>query len=245
MDNRIAACCGVVAAAGLLSAGLSGCSAKIETSKTVAVSANDLQKELGDRIAKGGMTVKSVTCKDDLAGEVGKTARCDVAFSDTNTIEAVLTTTKVEGSTVSFDINPAMTKEQVEKAVAGMASSPSATCAAGLDGKVGESTRCEIKLGDTTSKRIVEVTQVDPARLGMELSAIELVPKQQVGEVLMQQLGADGQPVETVECVDDVAKKVGSTVECVTVTGNDQQGYDVTVTEATDDNVDFGYKAKP
>lgn len=243
VNNRIAVCCGVVAAAGLLGAGLSGCSAKLETSKSV--SAADLQKDLTDRISKAGMTAKSVTCKDDLAGEVGKTARCDVSFSDTNTIEAVFTATKVDGSTVSFDITPAMTKEQVEKAVAGMASAPSATCAAGLDGKVGESTKCEIKLAGTTSKRIVEVTQVDPAKLGMELSAIELVPKQQVGEVLMQQLGADGQPVETVECVDDVAKKVGATVECVTVTGNDKQGYDVTVTEATDDNVDFDYKAKP
>lgn len=245
VNTRIAACCGVIAAAGLLGAGLSGCSAKVEMSKQASVSADDLQKDLTDRIAKAGMTVKSVTCKDELVGEVGKTARCDVSFSDTNTIEAVFTATKVDGSTVSFDITPAMNKEQVEKAVAGLASAPSATCEAGLDGKVGASTKCVINLAGKTSNRIVEVTQVDPTKLGMELSAIQLVPKQQVGEVLMQQLAADGQPVETVECVDDVAAKVGSTVECVTVTGNEKQGFDVTVTEAQDDNVNFAYKAKP
>jgi hypothetical protein len=68
---------------------------------------------------------------------------------------------------------------------------------------------------------------------------------QQVEEVLMQKLSSDGTPVETVECVDDIASKVGSTVECVTVTGNDRQGYDVTVSEAEGDTVNFDYKAKP
>lgn len=61
------------------------------------------------------MTVKSVTCKDDLVGEVGKTAGCDVDFNDTNSVEAVFTATKVEGTTVSFDIAPAMTKDQLRK----------------------------------------------------------------------------------------------------------------------------------
>ena len=61
----------------------------------------------------------------------------------------------------------------------------------------------------------------------------------------MQKLGSDGQPVETVDCVDDVVSKVGSTVECLAVTGNDQTGYVVTVTEAEGDTVNFDYTAKP
>lgn len=247
MKNGIVACGGFVAAAGLL---LSGCSAKVETSTSVSkqssVSAEDLQKDLTDRLGKAGMTAKSVTCKDELVGEVGKTARCDVSFGDTNNVEAVFTATKVEGSTVSFDISPAMTKEQVEKAVAGIASAPSATCAAGLDGIVGTLTTCEVTKDGTPSKVVAEVAQVDAAKLGLELSVYMMLPKQRVEEVLMQKLASDGTPVETVECVDDVAAKVGSAIECVTVTGNDKQGYDVTVTEAESlDNFDIDYKAKP
>lgn len=246
MKSELVAFCGVAAAAGLF---LSGCSVKVETSagvsKEASVSAEDLQKDLNDRLSKAGMTVKSVTCKDDLVGEVGKTAACDVAFSDTNNVEAVFTATKVEGSTVDFDITPAMTKEQVEKAVAGMASAPSATCAAGVDGTVGASTTCEVTRDGAPTEVVTEVAKVDPAKLGLELSVFTMVPKQRVEEVLMQKLASDGTPVETVECVDDIASKVGSTVECVTVTGNDRQGYDVTVSEAQGDTVNFDYKAKP
>lgn len=250
MDKVTIAVCGTaVALAGLVGAGLTGCSASVKTETSVStkasVSADDLQKDLTARLTNAGMTANSVTCKDELVGEVGKTARCDVSFSDTNTVEAVFTATQVEGSTVSFDITPAMTKEQVEKAVAGLASAPSATCASGLDGKVGETTDCEIMIDGQPSKRVVEVADVDPAKLGIELSVFMLLPKQQVEDVLLQKLSADGQPVETVECVDDVMSKVGSTVECAAVTGNDQTGYVVTVTEAEGDTVNFDYQAKP
>lgn len=239
--NAVAA----VVVCGLAAVGLSGCSASVTTETKAAVTADQLQKDLTDRLTNAGMSAKSVTCKDELVGEVGKTARCDVSFSDTNNIEAVFTATKVEGTTVSFDITPAMTKEQVEKAVAGIASAPSATCASGLDGKVGETTKCDIMIDGTPSKRVVEVAAVDPAKLGIELSVYMMLPKQQVADVLMQKLGSDGQPVETVDCVDDVMSKVGSTVECAAVTGNDTTGYVVTVTEAEGDNVNFDYEAKP
>lgn len=244
MNTRIVACIGAVSAAGLF---LSGCSAKVETSvsKQASVTADQLQKDLTDRLNQAGMTAKSVTCKEDLVGEVGKTARCDVSFSDTNNVEAVFTATKVEGSDVSFDISPAMTKEQVEKAVAGIAAAASATCAGGLDGKVGATTKCETTQDGTVTKRIAEVAKVVPEKLGLELSVYTMLPKQKVEEVLLQKMSADGKAVETVECVDDVASKVGSTVECVTVTGNDKVGYDVTVTEAEGDNVNLDYTAKP
>jgi len=249
VKNNIAALGAVVAFAGLLGAGLSGCSASVKTETSVStkasMSADDLQKDLTDRLNKADMTAKSVTCKDELVGEVGKSARCDVSFSDTNNVEAVFTATKVDGTSVSFDITPAMTKDQVEKAVAGLSSAPSATCASGLEGKVGETTKCEITIDDKPSKRVVEVANVDPAKLGIELSVFMLLPKQQVEDVLMQKLGSDGQPVETVDCVDDVMSKVGSTVECAAVTGNDKTGYVVTVTEAEGDTVNFDYKAKP
>ena len=249
VTSRISACGAVIALAGLLGTGLVGCSASVKTETSVstkaAVSPDDLQKDLTDRLNKSGMPVKSVTCGDELVGEVGKTARCAVSFSDTNTIEAVATVTKVDGSSVNFDITPAMTKGQVEKAVAGMASAPSATCASGLDGKVGETTKCELTIDGQPAKRTVEVAKVDPAMLGIELSTYMMLPKQTVQDLLLQKLGSDGQPVETVDCVDDVVSKVGSTVECAAVTGNDKTGYVVTLTEVEGDNVGIAYKAKP
>lgn len=255
VKSNISAGVAAVALAGLLGAGLAGCSASVKTDAPVstgtsvstkaAVSAGDLQKDLTERLSKAGVPAKSVTCQDELVGEVGKTARCDVSFGDTNDIEAVATVTKVDGSSIKFDINPAMTKDQVEKGVAGMASAASATCASGLDGKVGETTKCELMIDGQPAKRIVEVAKVDPAKLGIELSAYMLLPKQQVEDVLLQKLGSDGQPVETVDCIDDVMSKVGTTVECAAVTGNDKTGYVVTLTEVEGDNVNIDYKAKP
>ena len=240
---------GVLAVAGLLGTGLSGCSAKVETSTSVSkqasVSADQLQKDLTDRLTKAGVTAKSVTCNDELLGEVGKTARCDVSFGDNNSLQALFTATKVDGSTVDFDITPAMNKQQVEKAVASISGAPSATCASGLDGKVGETTKCETTQDGTTTKRIAEVANVVPEKLGLELSVYTVLPKQKIEEVLLQKLSSAGKAVETVECVDDVVSKVGSTVECVSVTGNDKVGYDVVVTEAKGDNVNLDYKAKP
>jgi hypothetical protein len=245
VKNGIGACGVAATLAGLLAAALSGCSASVKVESNASVSADDLQKDLTDRLNKAGMKAEQITCQDSLAAEVGKTARCEVSFSATNKIEAVFTATKVDGKTVSFDITPAMTKEEVEKAVAGLASAPSATCASGLNGKLDETTRCEITIDGKPTKRVVEVSKVDPAKLGMELSMYMLLPKQQVEDLLMQKLGSDGKPVETVDCIDDVMSKVGSTVECAAVTGNDKTGYVVTVSEAEGDTVNFDYQIKP
>lgn len=247
MKAKLAAPFGVVAAAALLGAGLTGCSTSVKTevSKTSSVTADALQKDLTDKITNAGLSAK-VNCKDDLVAEVGKTARCDVSFNDTNSVEAVLTVTKVDGGSIDYDMNPAMTKEQVEKAVAALAAAPKATCDSGLDGRLGETTKCDIDIDGKPSKRVVEVTQVDPAKLGIELSVFMILPKEKVSEVLLQKLNADGTPAETVECVEDASSKAGSAVECVAVTGNDRQGYDVTVTDVLDpDNFDVDYKAKP
>lgn len=247
VQRSVTAWWGLVAAAGLLGAGLSGCSAKVETeTKTVkSATAAELQTNLTERLTAAGSPPQSVTCKGDLAAEVGMTTRCDVVFSGTNSLEAIVTATGAEGSEISYELTPAMTKEQVEKAVAGLSSAQSAKCDAGLDGTVGNTTNCEITVDGQSSPRIVEVAEVDPATLGIELSVFMLLPKEQVQEVLMQKLAADGTPVETVDCVEDVASKAGSVVECVAVTGDQEQGYDVTVVEAEGDTVDIDYTAKP
>lgn len=246
--TNIAAGAAALAAVGLLGAGLSGCSGsvKVETKSTPSVSAADLQKDLSDRLSSAGMTVKSVTCKDDLVGEVGKTAGCDVDFNDTNSVEAVFTATKVEGTTVSFDIAPAMTKDQLQKAVSSISNSPTVTCDSGVEGKVGAQTKCEVTKDGAASKRIAEVSQVDAPRLGLEISVWQVLSKQQLQDLLTQKMAADnGAPPETVDCVDDVVAKKGTVVECSVSSGGQVQAYDVTVTDTQGDTVSFDYAAKP
>ena len=243
--KKIAAGASLLTAAGLLAGGLTGCSGsmKVETHSTPAVSAADLQKDLTDRLTKVGNPARSVTCKGDLSGEVGKKADCDVVFSDTNSVQAVFTATKVEGTTVSYEINPQLTKEQLQKAVSGLTATAMVACDSGLDGKVGATAKCEVTKDGTPSKRTVEVTKVDG--LSMDLDVIQVLSKQQVQDVLIEKLGADGTPVETVDCIDDVIAKVGSTVECTASAAGQNQVYVVTVADAQGDTVSFDYKAKP
>lgn len=237
-----AAVAAALAGLGLLGTGLSGCSVKVETDSTPSVSASDLQQKLTDQFAGADSPPKSVTCKDKLVGEVGKTATCDVVLSDTNSVEAVVTVTKVDGTNVSFDIMPALSKEQLEKAVVSMGAG-TATCATGIEGKIGATAQCDTTVDGVASKRVVEVDDV--SGLGMDVSVNRLITKAQVGEVLMQKLNADGTPAETVECVDDVVAKSGNRVECAVVTGNQKQGFVVTVTTVESDTFDIDYTNTP
>ena len=243
--SKTAAAAALLAAAGLLGGGLTGCSVKVETSSKAAVSATDLQKDLTDRLTNAGNPAKSITCNDELVGEVGKTARCDVVFSDTNSVEAVFTATKVEGTTVSYEIAPQLTKDQLQKAVGGLTATSSSTvaCDSGLNGKVGATAKCEVIQDGTPSKRTVAVERVEG--LSMDLNVVQVLEKKKVAEVLSEKLGSDGSPVDTVECVDDVIAKVGSTVECTATTGGQPVGYIVTVTETEGDTVNFDYEQKP
>lgn len=232
-----------LATVALLGAGVSGCSgsakedagtkaAEATESAKPGISAADLQSQLTDRLGGEGMPVDSITCEGELPAEIGASTRCDVQFTETNDVEAIVTATDSEGG---YDLTPAMTKAQLEKAVTEMSSAQSAKCTDGIDGTVGASSECDLTTDGTTVTRVVEVTEVDAPTLGLGLSMYAIVPQQQVEELLMQQLGADGQPVETVECVGDGSTKDNATVECVAVSGDQQQGYLVTVSDAAGD----------
>ena len=236
----IASAAGTLALAAALGAGLSGCSVKVETNSAPAVSASALQQDLTDRLTKAGMTFESVTCNDDLVAEVGKTAGCDVKFSDTNDIEAVFTATKVDGRDVDFDISPAMTKDQLQRAVAQISSTPTVTCDSGVDGTVGAMANCEVTADGVTTKRIAEVTGVDPAVLGLELSVVLILDKQQVEDIVAQEMQTDsGQAPDSVDCVEDVVAKEGTVVDCAVTSDGQTQAYDVTVTSVEGETVNF------
>lgn len=158
----------VVAAVGALAvacAAASGCSFNVGVGKPT-VSRNDLQNDISDQLSKAGEKPQSVTCKDDLEGEVGKTTRCEVVLSATNSFEPVVTVTKVDGTTVSYDMTPAVSKEQLEKSVSGLVAKStglqveSVSCESGLEGKVGAVAYCDVDAGGVTVRRTVEVNKV-------------------------------------------------------------------------------------
>lgn len=240
MRTSVAACGAAVVAVGLIGAGLTGCSAKEETKAAKPMSAADLQTRVTEQLTEAGNPPKSVTCKGELVGEVGKSTTCDVVFSDTDSVEATVTTTDVDKSgPSSFDLSPSLTKEQVEKAVSGLTNATAASCDSGLAGAIGETTTCEVTIDGVVSKRVAAIDGVNG--LQMDLSAVPVVPKEQLQELLMQRLNADGTAAETVECVSDAMAKSGTSVECVAVTGNEKVGYDVSVTTIEGDNVGIDY----
>jgi hypothetical protein len=241
--TSVAACGAALAVAGLLGAGLTGCSAKVETSTRTAVSAGDLQKQITDQLTEAGNAPQSVTCTGELVAEVGQSTMCDAVFSESNSVQAKVTVTGVQDSSVSFELSPSLTKEQLEKAVSALDGVQVATCDSGLDGAVGASAKCEVTSDGVTGKTVAEVDGIDGLQINLDI--VPVVPKEKIQEVFLQKLNADGTAAETVECADDAMAKPGAFVECVAVTGDQKTGYEVTVTTVDGDNVDVEYKDAP
>lgn len=240
--NSLAA--GTVALTALaLGLGMSGCSAKVESKTASSISAADLQTKLTEQFAGSKTPPKSVTCKDELPAEVGKTVSCDVAISETNNVEAVVTVTGVKGGDPSYEISPALTKEQLAQAVSAKTGASTVICPTGLEGKIGATATCDTTADGVAAKRLISVDNV--SGLQMDVSTKKVWSKEQVQEVLLQKLNADGTPAETVECVDGVVAQTGANVECVTVTGTQKKGYVVTVTTFDNDSLGIDYKDAP
>ncbi len=81
---------GVLVSVGAL---VSGCSAAIGSDGNPVVSKAALQRDIADRLTKAGQRPESVTCMQDLVGELGKTARCEVVLSPTNSFQPVVAVT--------------------------------------------------------------------------------------------------------------------------------------------------------
>lgn len=175
-----------LATAGVLSLAVAGCSAKSDNAATGAnatkdaaknttaaasapsMSAADLQTSLAARIS-ASTPPQSVTCSGDLPGEVGKTTSCEVTVNDTTSVQANITVTKVDGTNIDYAFEPAMTKEQLEKAFAANVSAD-VTCDAGLDGEVGASTTCNVTKDGTTDTTTVSVSKVQGLYMSLATS---------------------------------------------------------------------------
>ncbi|WP_240163766.1 DUF4333 domain-containing protein [Mycolicibacterium sphagni] len=234
-----------LAAAGLAGAVLAGCSFNVSTG--VSVSKTDLEKDISERLGKAGQKPQTVTCKDDLKGEVGKTTRCEVVLSSDNSFEPVITVTKVEGTTVSYDMTPALSKAQLEKGVSGLLAKTSnvtvdsVTCDSGLEGKEGTETHCDVTVAGVTAKRTVVVTKVEG--LMLYFNVLPVLEKAQVESSLLDQLATQlGSRPDSATCTGDLEGKVGNSITCTVVAGPETQDFALTVTDVNGDRIDFNYK---
>ena len=224
---------------------MTGCS----FSSTPVVAKSDLQKDISERLEKAGQKPQSVTCKDDLSGEVGKTVDCEVVLTDTNSIEPVVKVTKVEGTTVSYEMTPALTKEQLAKSVSSLLPKASGekvdsvTCESGLEGKKGSETHCDVTAGGETVRRTVDVTEVDGLLISYAL--VPTMSKQNVENSLLDRLAEQlGQRPDSADCSGNLEGKPGNTIDCRVVAGSETQDFTLTVNRVEDDVINFSYKPK-
>jgi hypothetical protein len=149
-----------------VAAALSGCSFHVSTD-ALSVSRTDLEKDITQRLRKAGEKPQTVTCKENLPGQVGKSTRCEVLLSGTDSFDLVVTATKVDGETVSYNMVPAASKQQLDKLVAKSLSESSgvtvdsADCLGGLEGKQGAQAQCDVTADGATSRHTVVVTKVE------------------------------------------------------------------------------------
>jgi Domain of unknown function (DUF4333) len=163
----------IVGAAVLVCAATAGCG-----SETPTVASADLQADITKRLDDAGQTPQSVTCQTDLEGVVGKSTVCEVVLSETNAIEPIVEVTKVEDTTVSYEMTPALSKEQLERSVAALVTESAGekatevTCQSGLKGEEGTEANCSMELGGEPLDTVVTVTTVDGLLMNFEVNQV-------------------------------------------------------------------------
>lgn len=210
-------------------------------SSAEVVSAASLQSDIDKRLTEAGLTPKSVVCQSGLPGQPGASTRCDVVLSDTNSIQPVVTLTTSDP--VNYAVTPAVSAEQLAKAVGALLSTPEVRCQSGLDGTTGAQARCDVTRDGVAMTRTVEVTNVE----GL-LMSYEVLPSLGRGEVerlLVDRVAAqNGQRPESASCAGDLQGTVGATTDCTVVTGGSVSVFTLTVTKVDGDAIDFGYEPK-
>jgi hypothetical protein len=239
----------VVSALIATSAALTGCSFIFGVRNTPTVSRESLQKDITDKLTKSGAPPKSVTCSEDLVGEVGKISRCDVDLGPTDSIQAVVKVNSVNGSTVNLDYTPAVSQQQLEKSVSALIADAtsgnvdSVSCESGLDGTVGADAFCTVDSAGTTLRREVEVSKAED--LSMNYGVLPILPKDEVGSSLIDELAQQmGQRPDAANCSDNLQGKTGAEVDCVVSAGGQTETFAVTVTGVDGSHINYSYQAK-
>ena len=144
----------------------SGCGTEAGTDQTPTVDRVVLQNDITLRLAEAGEAPRSVSCQEDLVGEVGRSARCDVVMDDVNSFQPVVTVTSVDGEIVDYQLTPALSQAQLERAVSRLVVEKSGgpvhsvACEAGLEGKPEAVVFCDVDAAGVRARRAVKVTDV-------------------------------------------------------------------------------------
>jgi hypothetical protein len=242
----------LMAAVGALAVGgafVSACSVSAGTDVKPTVSKGSLQTDIADRLTQAGQQPESVTCKEDLIGEVGKTARCEVVISTTNSFEPVVTVTRVDGATIDYEMAPALSKEQLEKAVSRLVTAAagvqvdSVSCQSGLPGNVGAVAACDVDAGGVKLRRTVEVSNVEGLRMNFDV--VPMLTKVEVESSLLSELETQqGRRPDSADCSGDLEGKPGNTVDCTVRSGVDTAVFTLTVTTVEGSKINYRYQPK-
>lgn len=222
-----------------------GCSVDSEPGAPTVNSA-DLQNDIAQQLASAGEHPQAVTCRADLVGEVGQTSRCDVVMSPTNSFQPIVTVTAVDGATIDYEMTPALSREQLERAVirllddAGAAAPTSVQCLAGLQGEIGAVSRCDVTTDAVTLPRTAEVTSVDG--LMMNFGLVPMLTRAELAESLLDNLaGHVGERPESAVCADHLEGRPGNTVDCTVADETTTATLRLTVEAVDGDAIDYSY----
>lgn len=229
---------GMLAAVAVLT---SGCALLRSGGGAEAVSAENLQKDIANRLTEAGQPPKSVICQSGLGDQPGAMTRCDVVLSDTNSIQPVVTL--ASANPLNYAVSPAISAPQLAKAVGALLNSTEVKCRSGLEGKQGAEALCDVTAGGANMARTVVVTGVQG--LLMSYAVLPVLGRQQVAGLLADRLAAEtGRRPEKVDCAGDLQGKVGATVDCSVVDAGKSEQMVLTVAKVDGDVIDFGYAPK-
>ena len=221
---------------------LVACSSPVSSDAIPAVAPEDLQADIAARLATAGETPQSVVCKDPLIGEVGQSARCDVTMSSTNSFEPVVTVTDIDGAHIVYEMIPALSQPQLERAVARLVSSPpdTVTCLSGLPGRTGAEVQCDVSAGPAPLRRTAVVTGV--RGLTMTFDVLPLLTKAEVETSLLAELaGRVNKRPDSAVCDGNLEGRVGNTVNCTVMSGPERAELTLTVTAVDGTKIDYTY----
>ncbi|HEX9497170.1 MAG TPA: DUF4333 domain-containing protein [Mycobacterium sp.] len=229
---------------------VSGCDANVGIGGTPAVGRDALQTDIAARLAKEGEQPQSVTCRENLVGEVGKTTRCEVVMSPTNSFQPVITVTGVDGSAINYEMTPAVSKEQLEKAVSRLVADAArvqvawVSCESGLEGKVGATAHCDVDAGGVKLRRTVEVNTVEGLMMNFDVAPV--LTKEEVASSLLDEFERQlGRRPDSAQCAGSLEGTAGNTVDCTVVTGSDTASFTLTVTTVSGGSINYSYAPRP
>lgn len=219
------------------------------------------------KLGESNMTPQSVDCQQDLIGQIGQTAICDVTITPVNSFELTITVTGVNRGDINYQMVPSVNKAQLEASVADMilrstkTAADSVSCESGLEGKVGAIAFCNVTTAGATNRQAVAVTAVVGLSMTYGLAqpsnapapgpgagntpAGQTLPKAVAEGALIAQLKHNGGNPDSATCAGDLAVSVGATLPCTAVTAGQPQNYILTVAAIVNGNITFKVAPAP